>query len=214
MTYLLWWAAGSVAVFIAVVAWRRVFPAPMPRIGDPTLDTSYRRRHFSPEDAAERHGLGAGMRVLEVGPAVGYLTGAALAKIRPNGFLVSLDIRPAALKKLRARLGVATPPLVCGDATQLPFHDAVFDRAFLSSVLGEIPDKPGAMQEFRRVLRRGGVLAISEEIIFDPDYVRLPVARRLAAGAGFEPGEYFGQRFRYTQRFMVPATQSDTGTRP
>lgn len=206
MSYILVWAAWSVGIFIAVVIWRRIFPAPMPGLFDPTLDTSYRRRHFSPEVAAERHGLAAGMRALEIGPAGGYLTRAAVRKVQPTGHLVSLDLQQSLLRKLRARLGPDTPPLVRGDATRLPFRSGSFDLIFLSSVLGEIPDKPGAMREFGRVLRPGGTLAVSEEIIFDPDYVRLPVARRLAAGAGFEAREYFGETFRYTQRFGAPAT--------
>jgi SAM-dependent methyltransferase len=205
---LIWWVASSVGIFLAVVAWRRIFPAPMPGFAAPTLDTACRRRHFSPEVAAERHGLGPGMRVLEIGPGIGYLTGAAAERIGPHGRLVSLDLQLSLLTKLRDRLGPATPPLVRGDATRLPFRGASFDLVYLSSVLGEIPDKPGAMREFGRVLRSGGTLAVSEEIIFDPDYVRLPVARRLAAGAGFAPGEYFGQRFRYTQRFVAPAARA------
>ena len=63
-------------------------------------------------------------------------------------------------------------------STRLPFRAGSFDLVFLSSVLGEIPDEPSAMREFRRVLRPGGTLAVSEEIVVDADYVRLPVARR------------------------------------
>jgi ubiquinone/menaquinone biosynthesis C-methylase UbiE len=199
------WAAVSVVIFLVVVVWRRVFPTPMPRIGDPTLDTRYRRRHFSPEAAAQRHGLAPGMTVLEVGPAIGYLTRAARDRVGPDGRVIALDLMLPALKKLSKRLGPLTPPLVCADATRLPFSHGAFDLTFLSSVLGEIPDKPGTMRELKRILRPGGTLAISEEIIFDPDYVRLPVARRLAEAHGFTRGEYFGQRFRYTQRFTVPS---------
>jgi len=205
MRYVLAWVAWSVGIFLAVVVWRRIFPGPMPRLFDPTLDTAYRRRHFSPEVAADRHGLVPGMLVLEIGPAGGYLTGAAVERVGPRGRVVSLDLQLALLHRLRARLGPATPPLVRGDATRLPFRAGSFDLVFLSSVLGEIPDKPSAMREFRRVLRPGGTLAVSEEIVVDADYVRLPVARRLAAAAGFAPAQYFGEAFRYTQRFRASA---------
>ena len=85
MRYVLAWVAWSVGIFLAVVVWRRIFPGPMPRLFDPTLDTAYRRRHFSPEVAADRHGLVPGMLVLEIGPAGGYLTGAAVERVGPRG---------------------------------------------------------------------------------------------------------------------------------
>ena len=78
-------AAWTVATLLAIVAWRRLVPAPMPRIFDFILRTKFRRRTFSPEAAAERHGLAPGMRVLEVGPAGGYLTAAAAQKLKPHG---------------------------------------------------------------------------------------------------------------------------------
>lgn len=201
---LLTWLAWSIAVFVAVVIWRRVFPAPMPRIFDFTLDSSFRRRHFSPEIAAERHGLAPGMHVLEVGPAGGYLTRAARETIQPNGRLVCIDLQLSLLQKLRGRLGSVTPPLVCGDASRLPFRDGSFDLVFVVEVMGEIPDKPLALTEFRRILRSGGTLAISEAALLDPDYVRFSVLLGLATAAGFEPREGFSAWFQYTQRF-VPA---------
>ena len=196
------WTIGTLA---AIVVWRRVFAAPMPRVFDPILNTSFRRRTFGPEVAAERHGLAPGMRVLEVGPAGGYLTAAALRKIEPGGRLVSIDVQLPLLRKLRMRLGPDTPPLVCGDATRLPFHAGSFDLLFVVEVMGEIPNVAGALAEFRRVLRPGGILAVSEAALFDPDYVRFPVLMRLARSAGFEPREGYPQRFQYTQRFVAPA---------
>ena len=197
--------AWTVGMLTAIVAWRRVFAAPMPRVFDPILNTSFRRRSFGPELAAERHGLAPGMRVLEVGPAGGYLTAAARRRIEPDGRLVSIDLQLPLLRKLHERLGQHTPPLVCGDATRLPFRVGSFDLLFVVEVMGEIPDAPGALAEFRRVLRPGGILAVSEAALFDPDYVRFPVLMRLARGAGFEPREGYPRRFQYTQRFAAPA---------
>src|SRR5439155_11742428 len=61
--------AWTTGILVAIIAWRRLVPAPMPRVFDFILRTKFRRRTFSPEIAAERHGVTAGMRVLEVGPA-------------------------------------------------------------------------------------------------------------------------------------------------
>jgi hypothetical protein len=85
-------AAWTVATLVAIVAWRRLVPAPMPRIFDFILRTKFRRRTFSPEVAAERHGLAPGMRALELGLAGGYLTAAAARQLEPGGRLVCLDL--------------------------------------------------------------------------------------------------------------------------
>lgn len=51
--------------------------------------------------------------------------------------------------------------LAVGDALNLPFADASFDRIVCSEVLEHIPDHKAAVSEIIRVLKPGGVLAIS-----------------------------------------------------
>ena len=197
--------ACTLATLVGIIAWRRLVPAPMPRVFDFILRTKFRRRTFSPDVAAERHGLMPGMRALEVGPAGGYLTAAAARKIKPGGQLVSLDLQLEFLRTLRARLGSATPLLVCADASRLPFRLGCFDLVFVADVMGEIPDKHGALREFARVLRPQGTLAVSEAALFDPDYVRASVLHRMVTNAGFQPRERFESWFQYTHRFVRPA---------
>jgi Methyltransferase domain len=127
----------TLGILVVIVVWRRVFAAPMPRVFDTILNTRFRQRNFSPEVAAERHGLAPGMRVLEVGPAGGYLTAAAQRRIQPEGRLISIDLQLPLLKTLRTRLGPSAPPLVCGDATKLPFREGCFDLLFVVEVMGE-----------------------------------------------------------------------------
>jgi SAM-dependent methyltransferase len=50
---------------------------------------------------------------------------------------------------------------VNGDALDLPFPDATFDRVIVSEVLEHIPDDAGAVAELTRVLRPGGTMAIT-----------------------------------------------------
>ena len=180
--------------------WRRAFPKPFPPWLAPILDTRLRRRTLSPELAAERHGISGGMRVLEVGPGNGYFTAVARERAGPTGLLICLDIQLPMLQKLRKTLGVETPALVCASGSQLPLRDCSLDLVFLCDVLGEIPDKEGAIREFHRILKPGGTLAVTEALP-DPDYVRASVVAGLARGAGFLPAERFGRWFQYTQRF-------------
>ena len=194
-------AAGLVA-FLVYLAWSRRAPRPFPPWMTPLLHSPLRRRLFSPEDAAERHGIEPGMTVLEVGPGDGYLTLAAEARARPGtgGRLICLDLQLAMLKKLRRTLGPRTPPLVCASGSQLPFRKGAFDLVFLAHVLGEIPDRAAALAEYARVLRPPGTLAITEGLP-DPDFIRHARLVRMAAEAGFRPSMRVGHALHYTQRF-------------
>lgn len=197
---------GVIIVCIAltgVVIYRRAYPTPFPPWMTPILDTAARRRKFSPELAAERHGIEEGMRVLEIGPGGGYLTAAARRRVGPTGKLICLDIQLSMLQKLRRILGAETPPLVCASGSELPLRDGSIDLVFLCEVLGEIRDKRRALEELYRVIKAGGTLAVTEGMP-DPDYVRSSVLTALAVDAGFEPGSRFGGWSLYTQRFSRP----------
>ena len=111
--------------------------------------------------------------------------------------------REQMLHKVRERLGAARAKLVQASGSSLPFDAGSFDLVFLVTVLGEIPDKRAAMAEFARVLRPGGILAVTEAFP-DPDYVRTPVLRRLATAVGFEVAERRGSVAYYTQRLRRP----------
>jgi SAM-dependent methyltransferase len=75
------------------------------------------------------------------------------------GFEVtSIDDSPTAVDVLRARL---PGPVALADVTAMPFADESFDAAVLGEVLEHVPDDAGALSEVARVLRPGGVLAVS-----------------------------------------------------
>ena len=200
---------AAVVIAISLVAAAIYFvrqrgsPSPFPPWLTPILRGPWRRLYFSPEMAADRHGLAAGMRVLEVGPGDGYLTGAAVSRAGPEGQVVCVDIQLPMLKKLRAALGREAPPLVCSSGSQLPFRAGVFDAVFLVHVLGEIPDRVEALRECARVLRREGTLAVTEGLP-DPDFIRLSRLIALASSAGWQPAQRQGRSLHYTQRFRRP----------
>jgi ubiquinone/menaquinone biosynthesis C-methylase UbiE len=179
---------------------RRRSPSPFPPWLTPILHGPWRRLYFSPEQAADRHGLAPGMRVLEIGPGDGYFTATAVDRVGSGGQIFCLDIQLPMLRKLRAALGPSTPPLVCASGSQLPFRAGVFDAAFLVHVLGEIPDRVGALRECARVLRPEGTLAVTEGLP-DPDFIRSSRLIAMASSAGLHPEQREGRSFHYTQRF-------------
>ncbi len=187
---------GVVAIGVVARVRSLIRPSAFPPWMTPILE-----RGRNPDRIMERSGLSQGERVLEIGPGAGYLTQFALSRIGPTGQLVCLDLQIEMLRKVCKRLGDRAPMLVCASGSQLPFRDGVFDRTFLVTVLGEIPDKQGALAEQARVIRRGGVLAVTEEMP-DPDYVRASVLRRLTEAAGFQTGERLGNWLNFTQRFL------------
>jgi len=78
-----------------------------------------------------------------------------------------------------------------------------FDRAFLVTVLGEIPDRLKALKEIASSLKPGGILSITE-ILPDPHFQPKNTIRRLAHQAGLMETESFGNAVVYTINFRKP----------
>jgi ubiquinone/menaquinone biosynthesis C-methylase UbiE len=112
------------------------------------------------ETIVERAGVEAGMDVLDVACGTGNATiPAAKAGARVTG----LDFSPAMLEIARERAADAMVEIdfVEGDAQELPFEDASFDRVV--SVFGHMfaPDHARTAAEMRRVLRPGGAITFA-----------------------------------------------------
>ncbi|HET9476712.1 MAG TPA: class I SAM-dependent methyltransferase [Dehalococcoidia bacterium] len=108
-------------------------------------------------DALEREIRAVGDRVLE--PGVG--TGRIARPVAKRGIRVpGVDISPLMMQQLAAQLTPehATPDLLLGDATRLPFRDGSFPAVMVCHVLHLIPDWQAAVAEMRRVLAPGGVI--------------------------------------------------------
>jgi SAM-dependent methyltransferase len=96
-----------------------------------------------------------GPRVLNAGAGAGSFS----LRLAENGFdVTSVDTSSAAVEVLRGRV---TGEVTRADVTALPFADAAFDAAVLGEVLEHVEDDRGALEEVARVLRPGGVLAVS-----------------------------------------------------
>jgi ubiquinone/menaquinone biosynthesis C-methylase UbiE len=163
------------------------------------------RRFLQPPEAlVARLALAPDARVLELGPGPGWFS-PHVARALPRGKLVLYDLQREMLAKARRRLirfGVANAAFTQGDGARLPFRDASFDVAFLVAVLGEVPDPGACVAELRRVLRRGGLLALTETR-GDPDALSQDQLVALAEPRGFALDGVDLERAAFTARFRA-----------
>jgi SAM-dependent methyltransferase len=125
-----------------------------------------------------------GPRVLDAGAGQGTMS----IRLERIGFEVaSTDASPAAVEVLRNRLA---GDVRHADVTALPFPDGEFDGAVLGEVLEHVEEDGRALAEVRRVLRPGGVLALS-----------VPAHPALFGTSD----EWAGHARRYTRRALLEA---------
>jgi SAM-dependent methyltransferase len=197
-----------VAATVEIAGWyieRHRRRGPMPYSGRAILHNPLRPLIHPVRRTLARAHVEPGATVLEVGPGTGYFSVEASRIIGPGGRLLCLDIQPPMLAELSERLrdaGITNAGLILGDATRLPLAEDCVDTAYLVAVLGEIPDRPQALRELRRVLRRGGVLSITETLN-DPDYQFEDSVRDVCRASGFEPLEHVRGLLGYTMNFRA-----------
>jgi len=176
-------AAG--AALGAGVWWARTHPSACPYSQRWMLDLP--RPGLSHDRLREVLEPRPGERVLELGPGTGTYSLPVAESLAPDGRLDVLDLQQEMLDHLMREAksrGIGNIEPVRSDATELPYPDGSFDRAFLVTVLGEVPDQDAVLRELRRVLKRGGRLVFGETP-FDPHLVPLGSLRRRGQEAGF-----------------------------
>ncbi len=96
---------------------------------------------------------------LEIGVGTGLI---ALPLHDAGVEMVGVDLSEAMLRKLAEKSGGRPAfPILRGDATRLPFRDAIFGAAIARHVLHLIPRWQDAVAELVRVVRPGGVLLLN-----------------------------------------------------
>jgi ubiquinone/menaquinone biosynthesis C-methylase UbiE len=187
--------------------------APCPASLTWLVNNPIRRRYMRP--VLDWVGIRPGERVLELGPGPGTFTVEADRRVGLEGRLIAVDLQPEMIAQVKERVqaaGLTNVEIYVADARHLPLDDASVDRAFLVTVLPEIPDQARALAELRRVLQRpepaegkpGGMLSITEEFL-DPDYPFAFETIRRVEAAGFKLDRRFGNFFLYTLNFRKEA---------
>ncbi|PQM45554.1 Demethylmenaquinone methyltransferase [Mycobacterium talmoniae] len=99
--------------------------------------------------------IGPGEKVLDLAAGTAVST---VELARSGAWCVATDFSVGMLAAGRAR----QVPKVAGDATRLPFGDAVFDAVTISFGLRNVVDHEAALAEMARVTRPGGRLVVCE----------------------------------------------------
>jgi ubiquinone/menaquinone biosynthesis C-methylase UbiE len=144
-------------------------------------------------------------RLLEVGPGTGYYA-LAVAERLDGGRLEVYDLQQEMVDHVLRRAGergVKNLTGWTGDAQEMLFEKDRFDGAYLTMVLGEIPDQDAALRELARVVKPGGRVVVGE-LSVDPHYVTIGSLRERGERAGLEFERQLGGAVAYFARFRVP----------
>lgn len=119
-------------------------------------DMAYRRRV---RRVLEYLDLAPGQTVLDCGTGMGFYL-KVIQALYPGCRLFGVDYEPRVLHFAQGELGDAATAVRC-DIHRLPFDAGQFDRVVMSEVLEHLRDDRSGLAEVRRVMRPGGLLAIT-----------------------------------------------------
>lgn len=202
-----------ILVVLFIILWPRVikrfYHRPAPPIVRHFLDSRLRRWMQPTPKLMERSGISPGMTVLDLGCGSGAFTIPVARAVGEQGKVYAFDIQPAMLRQIERKLSKAENQdirnieLKQGSAYELPFTDGSLDIVCMVTVLEEIPDRGKALREVSRVLKPGGILAVTE-LFIDPDYPLRATTIRQCQDAGFVLEASAGNWWNYTVRLRKP----------
>lgn len=102
--------------------------------------------------------LPPGLRWVDVGCGTGAFTGIVLNQADPK-WVVGIEPSEGFINVARASIEDVRAKFMPGDAQSLPFENQEVDVAVSGLVLNFVPDKKRALNEMRRVVKRGGTVA-------------------------------------------------------
>ncbi|MBA7466997.1 2-methoxy-6-polyprenyl-1,4-benzoquinol methylase, mitochondrial [subsurface metagenome] len=194
---------------VLIRAIRKLYRFPAPAFIGRFLDSDLRRWRQPPDKLIERSGIKPGMTVMDLGCGSGAFTPFVARAVGEQGKVYAVDIQPAMLRQLEGKLAKAENQdiknieLRQAGAYELPFEDRFLDLVYMITVLPEIPDRGRALREIKRVLKPGGILAVTE-LLPDPDYPLRSTTIKLCRREGFVLDSNSGNLWNYTVRFKKP----------
>ena len=168
-----------------------------------TLLIPLRNIFLSPKKLIERLELKEDFIVLEIGPGPGYFS-IKFAQRLTEGKLVLADIQQEMLDYAKKRIekrGLKNVEYKLCDGEKLKFSNEYFDRVFMVTVIGEVVQKEKYIHEINRILKKGGLLSISE-LAGDPDRMNIEELKELTAIGGLKLQKHFGSKKNYTINFI------------
>ncbi len=104
--------------------------------------------------------VGRTRRVLDVGCGTGILLASILDECPGAALVVETDFAIEMLKQNARKQADERVGYLCADVSSLPANPDSFDLVLCFGILPHLPDWKGALAEFLRVLKPGGVLSV------------------------------------------------------
>ncbi|MFK4067003.1 class I SAM-dependent methyltransferase [Streptomyces sp. NPDC029674] len=161
--------------------------------------------------------LTPGSSVLDAGCGTGRALPALRDAVGPSGVVLGADLTPAMLEAATRAGRDRDGQLLLADVAHLPLRARSLDAVFAAGLIAHLPDPAENLEELRRVVRPGGLLALFHPIgraalaarqgrQITPDDLRAEAnLRRLLAASGWLMTSYVDE----DARFLALAVRQD-----